>query len=270
MSLDKSRISIVSSTKVDGGKLSSVGDTADSLVPASRLQQIKEERRCPTCCILYGSVISTFAVLCVAASGTLIAIYHESRINYTINGVMRQVAWIGLPGMLVGATLHYFLAEAMWSGKHNSWGQAWTKAMIVNSALWGAAIGAGTLGWRVVLPRSAAGRRLYHRYPIPSEPVEARVLRSSREFFTGMGTTYWLSGIASGQLGFVTCVAFCVSVDRPYMMMAPQGGYAKRCMPPWRRQQFEAMAMGSATSSPVEEAAPQQQQQQPAKGKAIK
>lgn len=256
MSLDKSRISIVSSTKVDGNKLSSVGDTADSLVPASHRQQTKEEKCCPVCCVLYGSIISTFAVFCIAASGTAVSIFAESRVNYTVNGVMRQIGWIGFPGMLVGASLHYFLAEAMWSGKHNSWGQAWTKAIIVNAGLWSAAIGLGTLGWRKGLPQTAAGRRLYHRYPIPAEPLESRLLRSSREFFAGMGATYWLSGVVSGHLGFVTCVTFCVSTDRPYLMMAPHGGYARRCMPPWRRQQLEKMALGANASAAEEAAAP--------------
>jgi hypothetical protein len=271
MSLDKSRISIVSSTKVDGDKLSSVGDTADSLIPTSHRQQLKEEKCCPICCVLYGSIISTFAVFCIAASGTAVTIFAESRINYTINGAMRQIGWIGLPGMLVGATLHYFLAEAMWSGKNNSWGQAWTKAIIVNAGLWSAAVGVSTLGWRKVLPQSAAGRRLYHRYPIPSEPLEARVLRSSREFFTGMGATYWLSGVASGHLGFVTCVAFCVSTDRPYLMMAPHGGYSRRCMPPWRRQQLERMALGADTTGPSAggETAGNPQQQSVTKQRAI-
>ncbi|KPA86247.1 putative mitochondrial hypothetical protein [Leptomonas pyrrhocoris] len=265
MSLDKGRISIVSSTKVDGDKLSSVGDTADSLIPESRRQQMRSEKCCPLCCVMYGSIISTFAVFFIASSATAVSIFAESRVNYTINGVMRQIGWIAFPGTLVGASLHYFLAEAMWSGKHNSWGQAWTKATIVNAGLWSAVVGLGTLGWRKGLPQTAAGRRLYHRYPIPSEPLETRLLRSSHEFFTGMGATYWLSGVASGHLGFVTCVTFCVATDRPYMMMAPHGGYARRCMPPWRRQQLEQIALGASASAAKEAAL-----QQPAKQKVIR
>lgn len=263
MALDKSRISIVSSSKVDGGKLGSVGDASESLVPESHRRKVLEEKCCPLCCVAYGSVIASAAVFCIAGSATLVSIFAESRVNYTVNGAARQTAWIALPGLLVGATLHYFLAEAMWSGKQNSWGQAWTKAMVVNATLWSTAIGVGTLGWRKGLPLTSAGRRLYHRYPIPSEPLEVRLLRSSREFFTGMGTTYWLSGVACGHLGFVTCVSFCVAVDRPYMMMAPHGGYSRRCMPPWRRQQMEAMAFGATPSETADTAAAPQSPKQP-------
>ncbi|KAK7195707.1 hypothetical protein NESM_000501000 [Novymonas esmeraldas] len=256
MALDRSRISIVSATKVDGDRLSTVGDKMESLVPESQRRQQKEERCCPLCCVTYGTIIASAAVFCIAASGTAVSIMAESRVNYTVNGAMRQTGWISIPGVLMGATLHYFLAEAMWSGKQNSWGQAWTKAMMANAALWTAGIGLGTVGWRKGLPLTAAGRRLYHRYPIPSEPLEARLLRSGRDFFSGMGTTYWLSGVASGHMGFITCVAFCVSVDRPYFMMAPHGGYAYRCMPPWRRQQMEAMAVGTVPTDGASDAAP--------------
>ncbi|CBZ30815.1 conserved hypothetical protein [Leishmania mexicana MHOM/GT/2001/U1103] len=261
MALDKSRISILSSTKVDGDKLSSVGDTMDSLIPASRRLQLEREKCCPLCCVAYGVLVSSVAVFCIASFGTAVSIFAESRINYTVNGAMRQTAWIAFPGILAGATLHYFMAEAMWSSKHNSWGQAWTKAIIANTGLWAGAICIGTLGWRKGLPLTSAGRRLYHRYPIPSDPLEARLLRSSREFFTGMGATYWLSGVASGHLGFVTCVSFCVSANRPYFMMAPHGGYAYRCMPPWRRQQLQAMALGSASMDQPTKPPPQEQAQ---------
>ncbi|GET92779.1 hypothetical protein, conserved [Leishmania tarentolae] len=252
MALDKSRISIVSSTKVDGDKLSTVGDTMDSLIPASRREQLRKERCCPLCCVAYGTLISSVAVFCISTCCTAVSIFAESRINYTVNGAMRQTAWISFPGILVGTTLHYFMAEATWSSKNNSWGQAWTKAIIANAGLWTGAICIGTLGWRKGLPLTSAGRRFYHRYPIPSEPLEARLLRCSREFFTGMGTTYWLSGVASGHLGFVSCVCFCVSANRPYFMMAPHGGYANSCMPPWRRQQLHAMALGGdSTNEPT-------------------
>ncbi|XQJ31197.1 hypothetical protein NXY56_007305 [Leishmania guyanensis] len=263
MVLDKSRISILSSTKVDGDKLSSVGDTMESLVPASRRLQLEEERCCPLCCVTYGALISSAAVFCIAVSGTAVSIFAESRVNYTVNGAMRQTAWIAFPGVLVGATLHYFMAEAMWSSKRNSWGQAWTKAIVANAGLWTTAICLGTLAWRKGLPLTSAGRRLYHRYPIPSEPLEVRLLRTSREFFTGMGATYWLSGVASGHLGFVTCVSFCVSANRPYFMMAPHGGYAHQCMPPWRRQQLHAMALGGASTEQLTVA--QQQERTPKK-----
>lgn len=248
MTLDSSKISIISSTKVDPDKLSNFGDTSLELAPQHIRRKEVEEKPCPLCCMMYGSIISSIAVFCVAASATAVSIVAEQRINYTINGAMRQIAWIAFPGTLVGATLHYLLCEAMWSNKNNSWGMAWTKAMVVNAAAWTLTIGTGTLGWRKVLPLTRSGRRLYHRFPIPADPLEVRVLRSSQQFFSGMGATYWLSGVASGHLGLLTCVSVCVATDRPYMMMAPQGGYARRCMPPWRRQHFEHLALGNAAS----------------------
>lgn len=243
MALDPSQISILSATKVDPKKLSTVGDSAPvGWAPAEVRRAHTAERRCNLCCMAYGGLLDSVTVFILTSALTTIAIFAEKRVNYSLNGAMRQVAWLAMPGVLAGATLHGFLSEAMWSGKKNSWGQAWVKAMVMNALLWGGGVGLGTLFWRKLMPLTAAGRRLYHRYPVPTEPLELRLLRSGKEFFSGMGWSYWLSGVASGHLGLLTVVSFCVYSDRPYMMMTPEGAYAKRCMPPWRRQQLAQMA----------------------------
>lgn len=239
--LDKEKISIISSVKADPGKLLASSDTTSQLPKAA--QRVKNtEKKCRWCCMAYGSLVSSVAVFFVCGAATAVAILSEKRVNYTINGAMRQIGWQAIPGIIVGTTMHFFLTEAMWSGKRNTWGQAWVKAMTVNTMLWSAGIGVGTLFWRKALPLTSAGRRMYYRYPIPTEQLEVRLLRSSKEFFTGMGWSYWLSGVASGHLSLLPCVAFCVWNDRPYLMMAPYGGYSSRCLPAWRRDHLAQLA----------------------------
>ncbi|CCW69460.1 unnamed protein product [Phytomonas sp. Hart1] len=189
----------------------------------------------------HGSFITYLSTFILSAFLTAISIRTENRIYYNFIGALRQTAWLAFPGFLVGDSMHYFLSEAMWSGRRNSWGQAWAKAIFLNSLIWGAAVGVGTLVWRRLLPLTAAGRRIYHRYPIPSDYLDLRVLRSSgsvRELVSGMGWSYWVCGIGMGQAGLATVVMFCCWINRPYMMMAPNGGYARKCMPAWRREQF--------------------------------
>ncbi|CBH14736.1 uncharacterized protein TEOVI_000008800 [Trypanosoma equiperdum] len=239
--LDATKISIISVKKANPKLLAEVGDEANEL-PVTVKEKRAHEKRCNFCCMSIGLLFSAFMVVMVASIGTGMAVYTEKRARYTVNGVMRQVGWISLPGLLVGTTLHYFLSEAMWSGRRNSWGQAWMKAFATNTAIWSVAIGTGTLLWRKGLLINAAGRRLYYRYPIPSDPLEYRLVRSEAQFFTGMGWSYWLSGVVSGQVGLVSCVGFCVWNDRPYFMMNPHGGYARRCMPNWRREQLARQA----------------------------
>lgn len=240
MSLDTSKISVISAKRVDPHKLSAIGDSAGA-VELPKVAQAAE-RKCNLCCVAYGSLLDAVMVFFLTGALTGIHIFAEKRVNYSLNGVMRQIAWLAFPGVVTGMTMHYFLSEAMWSGKRNSWGQAWTKAMAINTMLWCGGVGAGTLLWRKALPLTAAGRRLYHRHPVSTEPLEARVLRSSRDFFGGMGWTYWLSGVASGHMGLLTVVSFCVYNDRPYLMMAPDGAYSRNCMPLWRRDQLAHMA----------------------------
>ncbi|KEG08356.1 hypothetical protein DQ04_07381010 [Trypanosoma grayi] len=245
--LDTTKISIISAKKADPRVLTELGDQSSDLPNAIKIRNA-QERKCSFCCMSFGVLLSAVTVLMVSCIGTGVSIYAEKRVNYTVNGAMRQVGWIAIPGVLAGTTLHYFLSEAMWSSKRNTWGQAWMKAMAVNCFAWCSVIGAGTLFWRKCLLMSSAGRRIYYRYPIPTEPLESRVLRSQAEFFTGMGWSYWLSGVVSGQVGFMSCVGFCVWNDRPYFMMNPHGGYASRCMPLWRREQLAKQANVSLTN----------------------
>lgn len=237
--LNPDKISVISSVKADAKKLVSSSDSI--ALPAVEVRK-QSEKKCRLCCIAYGSLVSSLAVFFVSGAAASVAILSEKRVNYTLNGAMRQVGWLSIPGVLVGSTLHFFLADAMWSGKRNSWGQAWIKAMVVNAVLWSSAIGMGTLFWRRCLPLCSSGRRLFHRYPIPTEQLEVRLLRSGRSFFLGMGWSYWLSGVASGHLSLLPVVAFCIWNDRPYLMMAPYGGYATRCLPPWRRDLLAQLA----------------------------
>eukprot|EP00796_Vickermania_ingenoplastis_P005310 gene5310-3812_t len=178
--LDKGKISVVSSVKADPEKLLHSSDTSAQL-PALAKTQKRAEQKCRLCCMAYGSLVSSIAVFFVCGAATAVAILSEKRVNYTINGAMRQVGWQAIPGIMVGTTMHFFLSEAMWSGKRNSWGQAWVKTMVVNAALWTTAIGMGTFFWRKFLPFTSAGRRLYYRYPIPTEQLEVRLLRSGRD-----------------------------------------------------------------------------------------
>ncbi|EPY25224.1 hypothetical protein AGDE_11958 [Angomonas deanei] len=252
MSLDPTKISIISAKKANEAKLSSGRDAAEALKPKSVPTEAVREKRCSLCCMLYGGFIDAVAVASIGVAATVSSIRLEKRVNYSLNGAMRQIAWISFPGVLVGCTLHFFLSEAMWSGKHNSWGQAWAKAMVVNASLWTLAIGGATLAWRNVMPLTSAGRRLYHRYPIPTDALATRVLRNEVQLFTGMGFTYWLSGVVSGTIGLLTCVAVAAYSNRPYMFMAPQGSYASYCMPKWRRDHLESMAssQGAVVQSP--------------------
>lgn len=211
--------------------------------------RIPAERRCNMCCVMYGGVFSMLGSLLFVGLGTAMSIYFEQRCRYCLNGVARQIMWLTLPGTLVGMTMHFFLSEAMWSSRRNSWGVAWSKAIILNSALWCGAIGCGTLLWRRVLPMTAAGRRLYHRYPISATPIDSRLMYHTNEFWTGMGYTYWLLGVVTGQTAFATSVAFTMYNKRPYLMTPPQSQYAKKCMSPWMRDRLHNMALGKISSN---------------------
>nr|CCC93145.1 unnamed protein product [Trypanosoma congolense IL3000] len=247
--LDATKISIISARKADPKRLVEIGDQAEEL-PESVKQKHNVEKRCNVCCMSIGILFSAVMVVIVSTMGTGMSVYAEKRVHHTVNGVMRQVGWISVPGILVGTSLHYFLSEAMWSNRRNTWGQAWMKAFATNTVMWLAAIGAGTLLWRKGLLLTTAGRRLYYRYPIPLEPLESRLVRSEAAFFTGMGWSYWLSGLLSGQIGLMSCVVFCVWNDRPYFMMNPHGGYAQRCMPYWRREQLARQANVTLSETP--------------------
>lgn len=241
MAIDPTKISVISSKKVSIEQFKEA--RIDRLATHVSNAPEPEDSICRYCCMAQGSLIAALTTL--AVSGVFVSIYiiGEKRVNYTFNGVMRQVCWLAIPGTLIGTSLHLFLAESMWSGKRNSWGQSWAKAIVANTLLWGSVIGAGTLAWRQGLKLTKRTKALQYKYPVPADALETRVMRSPKQFFTGMGWTYWLQGLASGQAGFVSTVLFCVSMDRPHYLMTPDGGYAKRCLPKWRRDFIQKNAI---------------------------
>lgn len=210
---------------------------------AAAHQLIAKDEPCRLCCMSQGFLIAFFTCFAVASLAVGTIVYKESRVYYTFHGVLRQIGWLCIPGTLCGTTLHFFLVESMWSGKRSTWGQGWTKAFAANTAVWGAAIGAGTLFWRKGLRLTAFGRELHRRYPVPTTPLEHRVMRSEKEFFSGMGWSYWILGVVAGQMGFASSVSFCTFNDRAHYLMAPHGGYAARCLPKWRRDALDARAI---------------------------
>jgi hypothetical protein len=240
MDLDPTKISVISSKKVS---LEQFQATRVDRLPDAKPKKGEVDEICRYCCMAQGSLIA--AVTTMAVSGVFVAVYiiGEKRVNYTFNGVMRQVCWLAIPGTLIGTTLHFFLAESMWSGKRSSWGQSWSKAIVANTFMWGGLIGSGTLAWRQGLKLSKTTKGLLYKYPVPAESLETRVMRSPKQFITGMGWTYWMQGLASGQAGFVSTVAFCTFTDRPHYLMAPNGGYSMRCLPKWRRDFIEKHAI---------------------------
>lgn len=243
MSLDRSKISVVSSKKTSIETFQSVGVDRLPDDPARAKLAEPNEEMCRYCCMAQGSLISSLTTLAVSAVFVAVYIIGEKRVNYTFNGVMRQICWLAIPGAFIGTSLHLFLAESMWSGKRSSWGQCWAKAIVANTLMWGTAIGAGTLAWRQGLKVSKLSKELLYKYPVPVEALETRLMRSQKQFFSGMGWTYWAQGLLSGQFGFVSTVAFCVFNDRPHYLMAPGGGYSLRCLPKWRRDYIEKNAI---------------------------
>lgn len=258
MTIDPSTISVVKPRKITKEELV-FGSTmekfekqkADAAKPAPaepeaprldpRYQDVGlNNPKCNLCCMTFGAIIAATSCLMVSGIGVGMFILFEKRINYTYNGVFRHIGWLTIPGAVAGTTLHYWLPEAMWSGKKSTWGWCWAKAFAANTVSWCLLIGASTLFWRKGLRVVGGdwGKKLYHRYPIPTDPLESRLIREGMPFFGSMGWTYWLSGLASGQFGFASAVAFCLWNDRPHYLMNPAGYYAGRCLPKWRREQI--------------------------------
>lgn len=250
MAIDPSKISIISAQKVsvkDFGENRTVR-LPDAQLPKAIQKELKmaqlaaeaPEQRCHVCCMAQGMIISLFTCLAVSGVGLGVFIMLEKRTNYTINGLMRQLCWLCIPGVLCGTTLHYFLVESMWSNKRSSYGQAWTKALFANSFIWYGGIGLGTLIWRKGMKLTAFGRTLYHKYPVPSTQLETRMVQSGKGFIANMGWSYWALGCLIGQFGFGSAVSFVLWNDRVHFLMNPHGGYAKRCLPKWRRDAIES------------------------------
>lgn len=264
MSIDPSTISVVKPRKITKEELA-FGSTmekfekekaaaaappqaVDPSVPKldPRFQDVGANNpKCNLCCMAFGSVLAATSCLMVSAIGVGMFILFEKRVNYTFNGVFRHIGWLTIPGTLVGTTLHYWLPESMYSGKKSSWGTCWAKAFAANTVSWTLAIGCGTLFWRKGLRAVGGdwGKKMYHRYPIPTDPLESRLIRDGVPFFGSMGWSYWACGLASGQFGFASAVGFALWNDRAHYLMNPAGYYAARCLPKWRREQIAKRAI---------------------------
>jgi len=241
--LDKSKINILSANKVDLRKLAEFGDrseTADNR--AAPLSGPTE--RCRMCCMLFGGMMSIATSTGVSAIQLGLAMLFEKRGHFTLSGAVRQILWIAAPSIVATTSLHYFLVENMWSGKRHTFGSAWLRASACNVALWCTAIGSGTFFWRIVLPRIPRyGKQIYHRYPISGTQLDERVLKSNKELFTGMGWSYFVCGLAHGQLGYMVVAALSVWNNRIHYFMSPHGWYAQACIPPDRRMTIERLAL---------------------------
>jgi hypothetical protein len=245
--LDRSRISIVSSMKVDKEKLLNVGDSdsldlkGDAISKRKEILGVKDEK-CSLCCMAFGGMMSTGLGLVLSSLKTGYFLFTDRRIsNYTASIVVKHILWITIPGICVGSTLHYFLAEAMWSNRRNTWGMAWAKATMMNTCTWGVAIGGGTFFWRKIL-RYSRWSKYYYRYPPPAERLELRKIENPDIFWSGMGWTYWALGLLTGQLGYACIAGVMVYSNRIHFMMSPVGPYARRCAPRWRREQIARSA----------------------------
>ena len=278
--LDAGKLTIVSSKKIDRKQLMQVGDsetlrnhlssgapsstssrspaatdgkttttTASQPADAARGSvmlgaKVPEVRntKCRYCCMLFGGGMSTglSVVLCGLHVG--FGVFKNPHLNATLPQILKQVGWLALPSAMVGTTLHYFLAESMWSSRRSSYGVAWLKAIAINTSVWMACVTAGTLAWRHLVRRTAWGNRWYFLYPIPSSKIETRVIEQPGAYFSGMGWTYWCLGIFTGTLGYAGCVSAVVWQDKVHFMMSPVGPYARACVPRWRREAIASSA----------------------------
>jgi hypothetical protein len=253
-SLDASKLTIVSSKKVDRQQLMQVGDSETirsrqkgSSTAAPVVVAPPKDEKCRYCCVMFGGLMSTglSVVLCGLHVGY--GLFKSPTLNVPLTLVFKQVGWLALPPAFVGTTLHYFLVDSMWSHRKSSHGSAWFKAFALNTGIWCSLIAAGTLTWRRLMRRTTWGNRWYYKYPIPSTKLETRLLEQPDAFYMGMGWTYWALGVVSGQLGFAGVTLLVASQNKVHFMMSPIGPYAKACLPRWRR---EAIAQAAGFELP--------------------
>jgi hypothetical protein len=245
---DRSQLGIIKSRKVNSEQLKWVGQSEQQQSGATPAPPAVE-KKCRWCCMLFGSGLSLFFSGMVAACFTLFICYRERhRIPLDAQRILRQAAWMTVPSAAVGGSLHFFLADSMWSSRRNNFGTAWFKALSMNTICWVTAIGSGTFFWRYVLRHCGTwGNRAYYRYPVPSLNLETRLLEDPSQVFRGMGWTYWALGVMTGQLGYATSTAAITYNNKPYYMMSPQGPYSRSCTPRWRR---EALAKAAGMELP--------------------
>ena len=279
MPIDSSKISVISSKKVEVmdliDKNSFAADTNRKAASASTeaaeaaaganqgyfammwsklggpFAAFEDKRKCNACCCIAGMAISFPMTMCLSGIVTFGCIFVEKRISYTLNSAMKQIVWISLPGVACGGTLHYFVSEAMWSRSKNTWGTAWAKAVAMNSIMWAMIIGMGTLCWRKLLPRTRVGKRIFHSYNCPTDSIEVRQMRNKDAFFTSMDMLYFLSGIGSGQAGYIGAASMAVQQDKMHFLMNPEGGYGRACLPQWRLDLIAKKANFSTPKAPL-------------------
>lgn len=252
---DRSQLGIIKSKKVNREVLKWSGDSEVlHMKDEDEKQRIlaearKSDKKCRWCCMLFGSGLSIMFSGMVAACFTLFICYRERhRIPLDAQRVLRQAAWMTVPSAAVGGSLHFFLADAMWSPRRNNFGTAWFKALAMNTLVWVASIAGGTFFWRYALRHCGTwGNKMYYRYPVPSLNLETRLLEDPSQVFRGMGWSYWALGVMTGQLGYLTSSTAITYSNKPYYLMSPTGPYAKSCAPRWRR---EALAKAAGMELP--------------------
>lgn len=265
--LNKGEISVISSKKVEPLKLCATGDSEPQDTPealkraeivraklgnakgssgntsdtgASTQEPVAKPKdaKCTLCCAAFSALLAIPTCTLVAASHTVVCIMMEKKVNYTLNSIARQITWITVPGVLSAMTLHGHVSEAMWSARRNSWGQAWAKAVVVNVMMWCSAVALCTCAWRYLLPRFDWGRKLHRLYPVPCLSLETRMIVDPTHWIQGMGWTYWLLAVLIGNAGFAFVAGFAWYYDRVHFIMSPNGPYARRCVPTFRRKQI--------------------------------
>jgi hypothetical protein len=250
--LKSENINVISAQKTNTRDLMYTGDSfevrqkrADDIESgeATTIYGEDPKKKCNVCCMIFGSVVVFSASLGQTVLHTGIFAYRDQhRVRLTMAKCCRHATWMLIPSCLIGTTMHYFVCDALWSKRRNTYGMAWLKAVGMNTAVWGSGIALGTLFWRRGLRLTAAGSRLYYRYPAAHEGLELRLVENPSAALTGMTWTYWAYGLITGQVGYLACAAAVVWQDRVHIMMSPQGSYAEACAPWWRRE-----AIASAT-----------------------
>jgi hypothetical protein len=241
---DRSQLGIIKSQKVNKEVLKWVGDSevmkqGDDAKKQASAKAASQEKVCRSCCMLFGGVLSIFFNGMVSMAHTLIIGYRErNRLPIDVQRLLKHAVWMTFPAACISSSLHIFLAEAMWSNRRNSFGAAWVKAVITNTIVWTALIGAGTLFWRRGLRTIGGkwGNKLYYRYPIPNTNLETRLLEDPTQVWNGMSWSYWALGLMTGQLGYLAAAGAVSYNNRAYYFMSPTGPYAKACCPRWRRE----------------------------------
>ena len=82
-----------------------------------------------------------------------------------------------------------------------------------------------------------------------NRPSVARTAKDA--FFTSMDMMYFLSGIASGQAGYVGAASMAVQQDKMHFLMSPEGGYGRACLPQWRLDMIAKKANFSNAAAPA-------------------